>query len=315
MTQPSAKIILDSVSAQGHRLTTMEVVMHRFVLAEMNTHRVFSRNSASSRAIPYQKIRNRVLNEQCMPVKWASEQQGMSGGDELTGEYLSGSQHMWHDARSHAVHYADIIHELGLHKSLINRLLEPFMWHTAIITATEWDNFFWQRCHPDAQPEMKAVADAMQLAYYTSTPKELSHGEWHLPYIKQDDIDTTCDTLKDPAYFRVVDQLQKISVARCARVSYLTHDGVRDLEKDVELYEKLLGSGHWSPFEHVATPIVREARNEEIDPKSMCGNFRGWRQFRKQFEMENRVGFIPNLPELAHLVAFPEEVQDAPREM
>jgi thymidylate synthase ThyX len=302
MTQPSAKIIADSITEQGHRLTTMEVVMHRFVLAEMNTHRAFSRNSASSRAIPYEKIRNRVLDDHTMPVKWASEQKGMQGGDELDGELLMGAQHVWHDARSHAVNCADVLHELGLHKSLVNRLLEPFMWHTAIITATEWDNFFWQRCHPDAQPEMKVVADSMQFAYYTSRPKVVTHGEWHLPYIEQRDIDILYE---GRAYHEVIDILRRVSVARCARVSYLTQDGKRDMSKDDELFERLLNSGHWSPFEHVATPIVTNAR---VPNNPDTGNFVGWRQFRKEFSGENRTGFIPNLPELAHVAELISEV-------
>lgn len=293
--QPNAKIICDSISEQGHRLVTMEVVMHRFILAEMNTHRAFSRNSASSRAIPYQKIRNRIMESPAYPVHWGSEQKGMASGDELQEAYLVGSKRQWDYAMDDAITHADIIHEFGLHKSLLNRLLEPFMWHTAIISATEWDNFFWQRCDPAAQPEMKRVADAMQIAYFSSTPKLLGHGEWHLPYISQEDWDKINDLDSNDAPIELAKQT---SVARCARVSYLTQDGKRDVQEDLSLYLRLKGSGHWSPFEHVATPVVTSASPYD---HGMTGNFVGWRQFRKTFLGENRAKFIPNLPELAQV--------------
>lgn len=302
---PSAKIICDSISEQGHRLVTMEVKMHRFILAEMNTHRVFSRNSASSRAIPYHKIRNRVVDDPALPVHWGAEQKGMQSGEALTESDLVVAKMDWDTAMHYAVDIADALHNRGLHKSLVNRLLEPFMWHTAIITATEWANFFNQRCHPDAQPEMKAVADAMQICYFSSTPKELAHGQWHLPYIGQQDWNDleTLATIKPEGGVGKLSELQKVtllkkvSVARCARVSYLTHDGIRSIDKDIELCDiKLYGSGHWSPFEHVATPIKLMTHPDftTID----IGNFVGWKQYRKEFRDENRTKFLPNLPEL-----------------
>lgn len=301
---PSAKIIADSINEWGQRLVTMECKFHRFILAEMNTHRVFSRNSASSRAIPYVKVRNRVIDDLAYPVKWASEQKGMQGGDELINEYKNAFMSTtWAVARHDAVNCADTIHELGLHKSLCNRLLEPFMWHTAIITATEWDNFFWQRCDPTAQPEMKAIADQMQIAYFSSVPKELAHGQWHLPYIQTQDWEIAYEIRPDLTVLGIVELLKQVSTARCARVSYLTHDGKRDLNEDINLFERLKGSGHWSPFEHVATPVAGETRQTVnhgiVRSYYGTGNFIGWKQFRKEFPNENRTKFLPNLPELA----------------
>lgn len=309
---PSAKIIADSISDQGHRLTTMEVRMHRFILAEMNTHRAFSRNSASSRAIPYDKMAQRVWEHPAFPVHWGAEQKGMQSGDSLDDIEIygiDGTRACWHSALIDTLVHTGDLKERGLHKSLINRLLEPFMWHTAIITATEWDNFFWQRCHPDAQPEMKAVADEMQRAYFTSTPKVLTHGMWHLPYIKQEDWDElTTAHAETYNYWAVQNDLKQISVARCARVSYLNQDGVRDLNEDFKLFNRLKGSGHWSPFEHVATPVTPELKGKYIgvDGKEVRvyygdSNFVGWKQFRKGYTDENRTNFIPNLPDLAHL--------------
>lgn len=295
---PSAKIIADSISEWGHRLVTMEVRMHRFILAEMNTHRAFSRNSASSRAIPVSKIIDRVESDPAYPVLWGKEQKGMQTGDPFELKEVEDIVHIWDLTRKHCLTAAHLLKAVGLHKSLINRLLEPFMWHTAIITATEWDNFFHQRCSPDAQPEMKAVADQMQLAYYSSTPTQLGYGAWHLPYIRPEDPDDVRiylgadGTASSP--FQQTQTLKRISTARCARVSYLTQDGHRDISLDLDLYDRLYGSGHWSPFEHVATPVP-----DKNDPEWYNSNFIGWKQFRKEFGNENRTHFLPNLPELA----------------
>lgn len=298
----SAKIIADSISPNGVRLTTMECTFHRFILAEMNTHRMFSRNSASSRAIPTAKMRKSVFNEPAIPVHWGRNQSGMQADEELTDESLRIVQRMWteHRNRSLAVHC--LLEDNHLHKQIANRILEPFMWHTAIITATEWDNFFHQRCHPDAQPEMKAIADQMQIAYYTNTPKLVEYGQWHLPYITEDDL--AADPHDKFGIHNFPEDALKVSVARCARVSYLTQDGKRDIEKDLELYERLTQGGHWSPFEHVASPITKEELDEQygrddVDPgKFYSGNFRGWTQYRKLFENENRQNFVPNHPDV-----------------
>lgn len=303
---PSAKIIADSISEQGHRLTTMEVVMHRFILAEMNTHRVFSRNSASSRAIPVGKIMGRVETNPAYPVHWGKEQKGMQSGDSFTDTEIEVLREDWRNASVEALNTAELLHKSGLHKSLVNRLLEPFMWHTAIITATEWDNFFWQRCDPAAQPEMKAVADRMQAAYFLSKPTLLVHGQWHLPYIKSRDNVDIIDVINEgdtarriPSELEQMKTLKAVSTARCARVSYLTQDGIRDIREDIKLYERLKGSGHWSPFEHVATPYVPQGNYNAASDWS--GNFNGWKQHRKEFHTENRLNFLPNLPELAQV--------------
>jgi thymidylate synthase ThyX len=164
------------------------------------------------------------------------------------------------------------LHELGVHKQLANRLLEPFMWVTVIVSATEWANFFTLRCHEDAQPEFQKVALMVAEALAVSTPRPVGVGEWHLPYIQAD----------ERAELSLAVQ-QQCSVARCARVSYLTHEGKRDIEKDKELYDRLLngsGLGHWSPFEHVATPKAT------ADPDPREGNYRGWLQYRKMFPNE-----------------------------
>lgn len=273
-TQPNARIILDSISPDGVRLTTMEVTLHRFVLAEFNTARVFSRNSASSRAIPIAKQIERVQNDPAIPVSFPRERRGMQGGDELAGYDRDLARTQWLMARSYAVAQAQFMAETGVHKSVVARLLEPFMWQTIIVSSTEWENFFTLRCSPMAQPEIRVAAEAMRTALAQSTPMPLEYTEWHMPFVTGYD---------DAAEMPDTRTALLCSAARCARVSYLTHDGQRDIAKDLQLAERLINPGdgafHASPFEHVATPF-----NEWRYRLEDCGNFSDWVQLRKLIE-------------------------------
>lgn len=281
MFQPSAKVIADSINPEGNRLTTLEVEIHRFVLSEFNTHRVFSRNSASSRAIPFSKMRRKVLEAPALPLSWPNEQPGMQGGAELSEVAQKDAQEAWLLARDSAVEQADRLQGIGVHKSVINRLLEPFLSHTIIVSATNWKGFWAQRCHPDAQPEIHAAALAMKKAYDGSTPENLAWGQWHLPYVTAEERkEFPIVMTKQGRGLReweivAANPLLKISSARCARVSYLTHDGIRDLDKDISLFDKLARHKppHASPLEHPALagyplrgPVV--------------GNFNGFYQLR-----------------------------------
>lgn len=260
----SAKIIADSIPEEGGtRLTTMEVTFPRMVLAEFNTHRMFSRNSASSRAIPVEKQIQRVMEDPFIPVHFGANQSGMQAEAELEGKDRWLAETQWLLARDSAVGHVRQLLEIGLHKQITNRILEPFMWHTVIVTATEWSNFFALRAHEDAQPEIRTIAETMKALYNISEPKKLEHWEWHLPFIQEEEYN---------GKFEFTDEAKKISAARCARVSYLTHDGKRDLEADLQLYERLVSGGHMSPLEHVAQPLLGPA---------WSGNFYGWVQFRK----------------------------------
>lgn len=275
----SARVLLDSRSPSGARLTTLEVRYPRFIHSEMMTHRVFSRNAASSRAIPIKKMIAAVREEPALPVYWGRNQTGMSAREAIAPDVEERARAEWQGALDDALRHAERLaaQDIDLHKQLVNRLLEPFAWITVIITASEWANFFTQRCHPDAQPEIKHIAEMMLAAYRASPPAMVELGRWHLPLIQDDER-----SLPD-------EELCKLSVARCARVSYLTHDGKRDRERDLDLYEKLLGggaNGHWSPFEHIATPAA--------DPQQHSANFVGWEQYRKRFPQE-------------HAAAFPDE--------
>lgn len=264
----SAKIVADSISKAGHRVTTMEVTFPRLVLAEFNTHRMFSRNSASSRAIPVAKQLERIKSDPFVPEYWGANQAGMQAHAELEGDARDQAKVEWLAARDDAVAHVEKLLDIGLHKQITNRLLEPFMWHTVIVTATDWSNFFALRANEMAQPEIRTIAEMMLNIYEKSTPTELADDEWHLPLIQDEERDGT---------FERSEAARKISAARCARVSYLTHDGKRDLDADITLYTRLTSGGHMSPLEHVARPLTAD----EAAEGEYHGNFCGWMQLRK----------------------------------
>lgn len=307
--EPSAKIIADSISPDGVRLTTMEVRLHRFVLAEFNTHRVFSRNSASSRAIPVTKMLQRVETDPAFPLVWPAEQKGMQGGADLVDDgpdqALSQAKSNWAYAARQAVQAAKVLTGNGLHKSVTNRLLEPFLDHTVVVTSTAWENFFALRLDLDAQPEIRAAAVAMRRAFDASTPKTLRQDEWHLPYIQSEDWAAATDHVEMGKSMYPL--MARVSAARCARVSYLTQDGQRSLTADLTLYDRLvtdrLDKGlaiHWSPLEHVATPWADNRQKHDpyfnfvdfdgckrgvaTQHLPRVGNLLGWRSLRTTVE-------------------------------
>lgn len=284
-----AKIILDSITEAGDRLTTMEICFHRYVLAEFNTHRAFSRNSASSRAIPIEKQLAKIREDTAFPIEFGSNQSGMQAGPPLTGKELEHAMAAWGEARDSAVEHAEKMLALGVHKQVTNRLLEPFMWHTAIVSATDYKNFFGLRNNVLAQPEIHELARLMVDAYDNSEPTLLQPDEWHTPYIHcAEDAEQWLakgwfgNSLAED----LVPVLKKVSAARCGRVSYLTQDGKRDLEKDLELYDRLTSAdpAHASPLEHVATPNAHNVQPLVNCPLRLpkVGNFVGWTQLRHE---------------------------------
>lgn len=273
-----AKILLDSIGPSGKRITTWELRFPRFVHAELMTHRLFSRNSASSRAIPNEKLISQVVEDPAMPVFWGRNQSGMQAREELVGDELKLAIDTWLQGRDEAVGLSRKLAVSGLHKQIANRVIEPWMFITVIVTATEFDNWFAQRDHPDAQPEIAWIAKDMHALYVKSGPQILDVGEWHLPLLaKQYDRGEAFDL---EVKGHSIEDLKMIAVGRCARVSYLTHDGRRDIQADIDLAKKLRSQnpGHWSPFEHVAQAM------ERAEPS---GNFIGWKQFRKEFANEH----------------------------
>jgi thymidylate synthase ThyX len=274
----AAKVIADSI-ASGVRLTTLEVTFPRIILAEFNTHRMFSRNSASSRAIPVEKRIQAVIDNPFVPESFGSNQKGMQAGAALQGDEAALAFSTWMIARDAAITHAAILARLGVHKQLANRILEPFSWTTVVVTATEWENYFNLRISSLAQPEIRRVSELMRDAMEASTPEPMATGEWHLPYLREEDSYEVA--LDDDFYERSVDEtLALISAARCARVSYLTHDGKRDVRADVRLALNLATNRHMSPFEHVAQV------NQCL--MGFGGNFRApWWQLRKTMADES----------------------------
>jgi thymidylate synthase ThyX len=254
-----AEVIADSICIT--RITTLELTMPKWLVAQLNTHRCFSRNSASSRAIPLKKLRAQVLENPYVPSTWPRNQKGMQGGEALDASHAGASERAWRQALSDACKHHEWLEHLGVHKEIANRLLEPFMWTKVLVTSTEWENFFKLRlAGAGAQHEMGRLALAMQQAIYSSEPAILHPGDWHLPFTQS----TTATTMTLAQ-----------SVARAARVSYMNHGKQSSYSQDYDLSKRLHDDGHWSPFEHQAVAM-------ETDES--CANFRGWKQYRTVIE-------------------------------
>lgn len=355
-----AKVVADSINPEGNRITSMLLVFPRFILPELLTHRVFSRNSASSRAIPFKKMVRSVLDDPFIPVAWQKDHRGMQGKEYLDPEkrydlsdflyclveIFNGKEdgdlieiytevlqkycdikrtlpQWWLLARDLAVESAVIMSLLNVTKQLCNRILEPFMWHTVLVTSTEWDNFMELRCpkylykgaefkskiecmawYPEtevfseldwlkinlsqAEIHIQALAESMWDARNEGTPTELEAGEYHLPF---------GDKMNELSILSIVDNYNtkenqaelvqeakiKIITARAARISYTTHDGEIDYEKDIALHDMLLKSRHASPFEHCAVVPTEQEKDENSTDKidrEWFDNFRGWRSYR-----------------------------------
>jgi thymidylate synthase ThyX len=265
MFKPSAKIIADSINESGDRLTTFVLTYHRMIHSEFMTHRMLSKNSSSSRAIPVEKMIAKLIADDVYPLYWGKNQKGMVATKEVDEVTEQKAMKIWDYAREDAIGHASYLAFIGIHKQVVNRLLEPFSTITVICSGTEYQNFFDQRCHPDAQPEIRALADAMRVEYDASEPNLLKEGQWHIPFISQ-------DMGERPANFQ---DLIKVAVGCCARVSYLNHDGVRNIADDIKLHDRLLTSrpAHLSPFEHCA-----------VAAKGKFANFTGWQSYRWQVE-------------------------------
>lgn len=297
----AAKIVADSVSPAGVRLTTMQLCYPRFIHAEFMTHRVFSRNASSSRAIPVAKMIEQVRTNPAMPVHWGKNQPGMQAMEEI--QHVGAAQDQWRRAARNAADLAEEMTSLGLHKQVANRILEPFQWMHVIVTATEWSNFFALRDHHMAEPNIQKLAKLMKAAMDGSEPVPLMAGEWHLPYVERSEMGAVGPIqtylrgesgLWNDSMFNAL--CVKLSTARCARVSYLNHDGTKpEIEKDLALYEQLVvrkeGNNdpiHASPAEHQATPdgqIQLGMGSSGWATPNLHGNLTGWIQHRKLLEL------------------------------
>ena len=298
----TARIVSDSVSAySGTRITTFELDYNRFVHSELMTHRLFSRNAMSSRAIPIEKMIDLILEDPALPVYWGMNQSGMQAKSELSLEDTEKALIIWKDALESAVEHAQALNALNVHKQLVNRILEPWQRIKVIVTATDFDNWWYLRRHPDAQPEIRELANCMWECYTNNTPQKLYKGEWHLPYIKtwreRNNKIIYAIRKEDNSFERITkEEAQKVSASCCAQVSYRVLDN--SVNKAIRIYDKLIESkpSHASPVEHPATPmelftsksaspicyISKGTTHMTLgDGNYWSGNFKHWVQLRQ----------------------------------
>lgn len=292
----SAKVIADSIGRDAPRLVTFELEYPRFIHAEFMTHRVFSRNASSSRAIPVLRMLERVKLDPALPVEWRLEEPGMQGFTRATPEQEAALIAQSLEARDLCVEIAEEMLANGAHKQHINRLTETWQHIKVVVTSSQWDNFFGLRDHPAADPTIAALAAAMREALDASTPVLLEEGQWHLPYILgTEDHELAAqylfETERDIDSDMVLSVLQKMSAARCARVSYNNFKGKKPkVSSDIALFEKLVVSQpvHASPTEHQASPdMLLGFKSRRWNRPELHGNLTGWLQFRKSIPNEN----------------------------
>ena len=276
-----AKVIADSINPDtGKRITTLAIKIPRIILSEHNTHRSLSRNFSSSRAIPAKKLRNEAWEHPFVPIYWGANKSGMSADQQLAGFDLSMAKFSWKLAGKFAVMFHKMMELVGVHKQTCNRIIEPWMSVVGTITSTEWDNFLRLRYDRNAQPEIIVLAKKIHDAIKASEPTVPENGI-HLPFIDEEERKTF-----------PIDQLIKISVARCCRTSYANCLGKKSQpEEDIKLYHRLLGNGHFSPFEHIAL-IPNHGRVAKELQYDLQRNFRGWYQLRAFIQPESNTKYL-----------------------
>lgn len=272
----SAKVIAHSIAPHGGQIASLELTFPRYILPEVNTHKICSLSASSSRAIPTAKYLDQVYSEPCGFVNWRMNQKGMQPAGEAQGYTAQRAQEIYEEAAQSAAHYAAKLADLGIAKEQANRLVEPYTWTRQIMTATSFQNLLALRCHPDAQKEFQVLAGCIKEALENSKPYHLGYEAWHLPYIMHE------ERTQHSVY-----TLLKMSAARCARVSYRLHDGSETTpEQDIELFERLVYANppHMSPAAH---------QGMAMDGALMSRNFKGWMQFRAILE---EIGFDGHPP-------------------
>lgn len=287
-------IIQDSISPAGKRITTFELEYHRYIHAEFMTHRQFSRNAASSRAIPVDRMHQLIQENMATPVVWQKNQAGMQSSVDLEGLELDMAKREWRIAGNMALDSSKALLNAGLHKQWANRPTEAFQMMKVVVTATEWENFFWLRNHPDAQPEIHELARCMLEAHTKSSPMPINPGEWHVPYVKRERVLVGQGLVYSDSQGTklTVEEAKIISASCCAQVSYRKSDDTIDKARAV--YTRLIGSEpvHASPVEHQAVPMRSphqpvgqyfEAGTTHVDRGGLMwsGNFQGWIQLRQ----------------------------------
>jgi hypothetical protein len=306
----------DSVAPDGIRLTSFVITFPRVVLAETVTHRLnydtwgefdvswcerttdrsISKNSASSRAIPFEKMVEKVQADPYMPF-WTLNQKGMQGQAAEDQVTIYRANKVWLSFRNSAIHHARELADLGIHKQDANRCLEPWAWITQIVTSSAWDNFFALRCHSAAHPAFRHVARMMFLTRRNSVPEKLREGQWHLPFVPFQEQQSFhwCPTGRGVEMPDII----KFSAARCGWVSYENHDRDSTPEAMLRTFSRFVpgdGPAHGSPCEHQATPLPLHLKDGS---GSYLSNLRGWLQARKLLPSEACHNYNPSEEEVA----------------
>lgn len=288
----TAKVIQHSVSAYTDtEIITYELEYPRYIHSEFMTHRLFSRNAASSRAIPTKSMIEQILKHDVEFVHYGRNQPGMQADQELSEEEKQVVLGYWKSARNTAIEMAENMANLGAHKQIVNRCLEPWMLMKVVMTTTSLENWDELRAHKDAQPEIQTLAKMMQAAKAQSEPLELLNGQWHMPYVDREFVDG------ELVYGNLtLEEAKMTSASCCAQVSYRKNDD--SLEKAKSIYDRLINSRpqHASPVEHQATPIYyrndySKSENWQLGITHMdrnhrlhSGNFKDWIQLRQTLE-------------------------------
>jgi len=288
----TAKIIADSINSRGTRITTFELEYPRIVHGELMTHRVFSRNAASSRAIPVNTMLDLIEANPAMPSHWGKNQAGMQAKEELDDLTKDATKGVWLSACKDAVAHSRVMNDMGVHKQVVNRLTEAYQHMKVVLTGTDFANWFWLRDHADADPTIAELAGRMQMAYNRSTPEWLREGQWHLPYVNHTTTRTTQKYFDTNAQDEItLEQALMISSSSAAQVSYRKTDG--SLEKAQMVYDRLVNSTpvHASPFEHCAMCFDKAVDSDGKWIKGLThvnrngvyfsGNLRDWIQYRQ----------------------------------
>jgi hypothetical protein len=325
MTTITAKHILSSVGAEAPPIRSLQLRYPLVIHAELMTHRVFSRNARSSRAVPVARMIEEVMTDPYIPLVWDRNQKGMQGADgdwnetvwlrsadrpdlQTPDDYNRRDAWLW--ARDRAVEAAKGFADAEYSKQICNRLLAPFLHIDVLVTSTNFSNWEALRIHPAAEPHIRMLAEAMRDCIKAAPPPDkLGEGIWHLPYITPQDWIAAREraharigkrpwsmtvgewmTHKAPFFRQAEEELRKISVARCAQISYIPFsEGANAAEKEIAKHDMLAENGHWSPFEHQATPDAPYSlapfswRNPHLH-----GNLTGWCQLRKFYKGEYR---------------------------
>lgn len=302
------KIIADSNNQWGKRLTTFELVYPRVIHGENLTHRMFSKNGASSRAIPVKDVIDMVRSNPAMLSRYGANQSGMQDKGAEHTELIElpwtdvkySARDLWELAARDMCDYAEAFDKADYHKQVPNRLLEPFQWMKVVLTGTEFKNFFWLRDHPAADPTFQDLASNMHQVYNESVPVDLNPGDWHVPYYydgvwvaagvneEGENVDIHNHTLQEAL---------EISMSCCAQVSYRKLDDSQEKAKRVVSRLNLNGEqpedpAHASPSEHQGTPmkfdpmvfnnfVENGVTSYHKDLGHMSGNLAGWIQNRQ----------------------------------